>query len=131
LGCRRHYRIPSKDMLNKNILLVVKGSSLALSVTKFFKYFPMKVDISIGKYKSKFPINNYDLVLIEDILLKSEFEKLISQTDETSKVQFALIGSKDIDYDIDMPMFFLEKPVTQGSVYNLLIEVFTKNEIEE
>ena len=131
LGCRRHYRMPSKDMLNKNILLVVKGRNLALSLTKMFKYFPMNVDISIGKYKSKFQINNYDLVLIEDTLLNGELENLITQAKEISKVQFALIGAKNIDYDINIPMIFLEKPVTQGSVYNLLVEVFNNKEIEE
>jgi len=130
LGCRRHYRMPSKDMLNKNILLVIKGNNLALSLTKMFKYFPMNIDISISKYKDKFTMSRYDLILIEDTLLDNELDKLINKTINNHNTQFVLIGNKNTNYNIDNPMIFLEKPVTQGSVYNLLIEVFNNTENE-
>jgi len=127
LGCRRHYRLPSTDYLHKNILLVIEKNNLALSVTKMFKYFPMNVDLCINSYKEKYDLSHYDMVLVEDTLFDFRLYDLIEKAQKKGELHLALLGEKDI-YDVDdtskLHVDFLEKPVTQESVYKLLMKVF-------
>jgi len=127
LGCRRHYRLPSKSILDKNILLVVKGNNLALGLTKMFKYFPMNVDLCINKFKDKYDLSRYDLVVVEDRLLDFHLYALLETAVKKSDVKFVLFGNSDIYNDDDtskLHIDFLEKPVTQESVYRLLLSLF-------
>ncbi len=128
LGCRRYYRLPSKSMLNKNILLVVESNNLALSLTKMFKYFPMNIDLCIKHFKrDKYDLSDYDLILVEDTLFDFRLHELISQAKEKSDIDFILLGNEDIYKKNDTSKLhtgFLAKPVTQESVYDLLLEQF-------
>ena len=127
LGCRRHYRLPSRSMLNKNILLVIEGNSLALSLTKMFKYFPMNVDVCIHRYKEKYDLAAYDLVLIEEALLDIELHAFMRQALMKSDVAFVLLGNGDVYKEGDSSKLhtaYLEKPVTQESIYKLLLELY-------
>jgi len=127
LGCRRHYRLPSKEYLNKNILLVVEENSLALSLAKMFKYFPMNIDICIKSYKDKWDLKKYDLVVVEDSLFNVKLHDLILERLKVSNMQFTLLGYTDPyseDDDSKLHTAYLEKPVTQDGVYQLLLSVF-------
>ena len=127
LGCRRHYRLPSKSILNKNILLVIKGNNLALSLTKMFKYFPMNVDVCIHGFKEKYHLSEYDLVLIEDVLFDRDLHELIREAQRWSDVQFVLLGNGDVYKEGDSSKLhtaYLKKPVTQESVYQLFLELY-------
>ena len=128
LGCRRYYRLPSKTMLHKNILLVVESNNLALSLTKMFRYFPMNIDLCIKHFNSdKYDLSQYDLVLIEDTLFDFQLHDLVAQAKEKSDIDFILLGNEDIYSEDDTSKLhtgFLAKPVTQESVYDLLVDQF-------
>ena len=128
LGCRRHYRLPSKLMLDKNILLVVNSNNMALSLTKMFKYFPMNVDLCIKQFQeNRYDLSDYDLVLIEDSLFDFQFHDLVLKAQEKRDVKFVLFGNEDVydeDDDSKLHTAFLAKPVTQESIYKLLITLF-------
>ena len=128
LGGRRHYRMPSKTMLNKDILLIIGRDNLALSLTKMFKYFPMNLDLWLRRCKEgKHDLTQYDLVLIEDTLFDFQLYDLLEEAQKKSDMSFVLLGDKDIyseDDDTKLHRVFLEKPVTQESVYKLLISLF-------
>lgn len=127
LGCRRHYRLPSKSILNKNILLLIQGNNLALSLTQMFKYFPMNVDVCIHRYKEKYHLSEYDLVLIEDTLLDIGLHERMREAQSLSDVQFVLLGNGDVYKEGDSSKLhtaYLEKPVTQESIYNLFLELY-------
>ena len=128
LGCRRHYRMPSKTMLDKNILLVIEGNNLALSLTKMFKYFPMNIDLCLKRFKQdKYDLTQYDMVLVEDTLFDFQLEERMKKAKNESAVKFVMLGNKDIYEEDDVSKLhtlFLEKPVTQESVFNLLVSLF-------
>ncbi len=128
LGCRRHYRMPLKTMLNKDILLIIESNNLALSLTKMFKYFPMNIDLCLKKCKKdRYDFAQYDLVLMEDKLFDYLFYELLQEAQEKSEMKFVLLGDRDIyreDDESKLHTFFLKKPVTQESVYNLLVSIF-------
>ena len=128
LGCRRHYRMPSKTMLDKNILLVIEGSTLGLSLIKMFKYFPMNIDLCLKRFKEeRHDLTQYDMVLVEDVLFDHNLQQLIKKAQEKSDLKFVMLGNNDV-YDEDdsskLHTVFLEKPVTQESVFELLISLF-------
>ena len=127
LGCRRHYRLPSKDMLDKNILLVIEGNTLALSLTKMFKYFPMNVDICIHSYKEKYNLSDYDLIVIEENMFDFQLRERIVKAQKLSALKFVLIGKEDVYEEKDtsrLHTVYLTKPVTQESIFKLLITLF-------
>jgi len=127
LGCRRHYRLPSRDMLHKNILLVIEGNTLALSLTKMFKYFPMNVDVCIHRYKERYDLSSYDLVLVEEKLFDFRLRDLVVKAQTQSDMKFVLLGKEDAYEKEDTTKLhhaYLTKPVTQESVYKLLISLF-------
>ncbi len=127
LGCRRYYRLPSKDILDKNILLVIKGTNLALSITKMFKYYPMTVDLSINRYKDKFDLTKYDLLIVEDILLDEKLESLIKEAQNSNELKFVLLKNNESEIKTTFNHIdFLMKPVTPDNTYNLLVSLFQK-----
>ena len=115
-------------MLNKNILLVIESTNLALSLTKMFKYFPMNIDLCIKKFrKEKYNLSEYDMILIEDVLFDFQMHDLILKAQKQSKVAFVMTGREDVYTDDDeskLHTAFLKKPVTQESVFQLLISLF-------
>ncbi len=128
MGCRRHYRMPSKSMLHKNILLLIESNNLALSLTKMFNYFPMNIALCIKKCKEdKYDLSEYDLVLVEEKLFDFQLQDHILKAKKKSSVQFVLLGDHDIyseDDENKLHISYLKKPVTPEAVYKLLIELF-------
>lgn len=115
-------------MLDKNILLVIEGNTLALSLMKMFKYFPMNIDLCLKSFKEeKYDLTQYDMVLVEDVLFNYDLQQRIQKAQEKSDVKFVMLGYTDV-YDEDdsskLHTAFLDKPVTQESVFKLLISLF-------
>ena len=88
----------------------------------------MNIDLCIKKFNSdKYDLSQYDLVLIEDTLFDFQVHSLILEAKKKSNVEFVLLGNEDIYSEDDTSKLhsgFLAKPVTQGSIYDLLLEQF-------
>jgi len=130
LGFRRHYRLPSKSLLQKNILLVIHSQNVTLSVTRMFKYFPYNVDISFKKFREdKYSLVDYDLVVIEDSLIDSRFLDLITVAKDEKDIKLVIFRNKESDFEVSQASGYLHKPVTQESVFELIVSLFTSEGI--
>ena len=130
LGFRRHYRLPSKSLLQKNILLIIHSQNVTLSVTRMFKYFPYNVDISFKKFREdKYSLVDYDLVVIEDSLIDSRFLDLITVAKDEKDIQLVIFRNKESDFEVSQASGYLHKPVTQESVFELIVSLFTSEGI--
>jgi hypothetical protein len=130
LGFRRHYRLPSKSLLQKNILLIIHSQNVTLSVTRMFKYFPYNVDISFKKFRDdKYNLIDYDLVVIEDSLIDSKFLDLITMAKESRDIKLVIFKNKESDFEVLQASGYLHKPVTQESVFELIVSLFTSEGI--
>jgi len=130
LGFRRHYRLPSKSLLQKNILLIIHSQNVTLSVTRMFKYFPYNVDISFKKFREdKYSLVDYDLVVIEDSLIDSRFLELISVAKDEKDIKLVIFRNKESDFEVSQASGYLHKPVTQESVFELIVSLFTSEGI--
>ena len=130
LGFRRHYRLPSKSLLQKNILLIIHSQNVTLSVTRMFKYFPYNVDISFKKFREdKYSLIDYDLVVIEDSLIDKRFLDLITVAQDEKDIKLVVFRNKDSDFGVANASAYLHKPVTQESVFELIVSLFTNGGI--
>jgi len=128
LGFRRHYRLPSKSLLQKNILLIIHSQNVTLSVTRMFKYFPYNVDISFKKFREdKYSLIDYDLVVIEDSLIDNRFLDLITVAQDEKDIKLVVFRNKDSDFGVSNASAYLHKPVTQESVFELIVSLFTND----
>ncbi|MEO1953851.1 MAG: hypothetical protein ABGW74_04025 [Campylobacterales bacterium] len=130
LGFRRHYRLPSKSLLQKNILLIIHSQNVTLSVTRMFKYFPYNVDISFKRFREdKYSLIDYDLVVIEDSLIGDRFLDLISVAQAEKSIKLVIFRNKDSSIKVDNTSAYLDKPVTQESIFELIVSLFTQEGI--
>jgi len=129
LGERRHYRLPSSLMLNKNILLVLEENHDAMALTKMFRYFPMDISLSMKRLnRQKYDIADFDLVLIDRTITDEETIQKIGEIQGSSKTNIAYYGECDtLDEAEEKVVFCLPKPATQEDVYTLLVDIFWKS----
>jgi len=130
LGFRRHYRLPSKSLLQKNILLIIHSQNVTLSVTRMFKYFPYNVDISFKRFREdKYSLIDYDLVVIEDSLIEDRFLDLMSVAQAEKSIKLVVFRNNDSSIEVDGTSAYLHKPVTQESIFELIVSLFTQESI--
>jgi hypothetical protein len=127
LGFRRHYRLPSKSMLQKKVLLIVKSENVTSSITKMFKYFPYDVDFGFKAFQNNsMNLLDYDVVVMEDNLLTESFKTNIKEAQKNKKIKFVLLGEEGLD-GCGSVCGCLVKPITQESIFELIISLFNEN----
>lgn len=127
LGFRRHYRLPSKSMLQKKVLLIVQSENSTRSITKMFKYFPYDVDFGLKAYKEdKTDLAKYDVVVIEESLVTKSFAVTIKKVQELKMLKCVILAKRDADVNISdaIASTHLMRPVTQESIFELIISLF-------
>lgn len=124
LGFRRHYRLPAKSMLDKKILLIVSSDNLGRSITKMFKYFPYNVDVKHAE--DNVDLSAYDLLIVEEILVNESFSKKVETIQERQNLKFVILGTGQMSINTAGAVVstHLLKPVTQDSIFELIISLF-------
>ena len=131
LGHRRHYRLPDISMLGKKVLLICENETIAHSIEKMFKYFLYDVDVGFDAFKAQGnDLTLYDILIVDDHLNTEEFEHIIARIQQNIPLKYVLlkdahiVESKTISVTTN-----LVKPVTEESVYELIISLF-KNQTD-
>lgn len=126
LGHRRHYRLPDVSMLGKKVLLICENEAIAHSIEKMFKYFLYDVDVGFDAFKAQGnDLTPYDILIVDDHLNTEEFEHIIARVQRNIPLKYVLlkdahiVESKTISVSTN-----LVKPVTEESVYELIISLF-------
>jgi hypothetical protein len=126
LGFRRHYRLPSKSMLQKKVLLIVESENVTSSITKMFKYFPYDVDIGLKSFRdNSTDLSEYDVVIIEDNLVTESFKQTIQKLKKQKNLKLVLLGGQGLE-GCESACACLVKPITQESIFELIISLFNK-----
>jgi hypothetical protein len=95
-----------------------------------FKYFPYNVDISFKKFREdRYSLVDYDLVVIEDSLIDSRFLDLITVETDEKDIKLVIFRNKESDFEVSHAAGYLHKPVTQESVFELIVSLFTSEGI--
>jgi len=128
LGYRRHYRLPDISMLGKKVLLICENETIAHSIEKMFKYFLYDVDVGFDAFKAQGnDLTSYDILIVDDHLNTEEFEHIIARVQQNIPLKYVLLKDAHIlEYKMISVSTNLIKPVTEESVYELIISLFKK-----
>lgn len=126
LGHRRHYRLPDVSMLGKKVLLICENEAIAHSIEKMFKYFLYDVDVGFDAFKAQGnDLTPYDILIVDDHLNTEEFEHVIARVQQNIPLKYVLLKDAHI---VESKMISVStnliKPVTEESVYELIISLF-------
>ncbi|UPT76995.1 hypothetical protein MN086_08000 [Sulfurovum sp. XGS-02] len=126
LGHRRHYRLPDISMLGKKVLLICENEAIAHSIEKMFKYFLYDVDVGFDAFKAQGnDLTPYDILIVDDHLNTEEFEHLIARIQQNIPLKYVLLQDAHItERKMISVSTNLIKPVTEESVYELIISLF-------
>jgi len=126
LGFRRHYRLPSKSMLQKKVLLIVESGNVTSSIAKMFKYFPYDVNLGFKEFQNdSMDLSEYDVVVMEDNLITNVFKSKIKEIQKIKKLKFVLLGESGLEGCSNV-CACLVKPITQESIFELIISLFNE-----
>ena len=134
---KRHYRLPSSSMLNKNILIVDSSDKNVISLMKSLTYFNYKTNSipsfeeSIIEDDRKFDImviNQYNLtrkaISIIENMQRTMKTKLVVLNEVYSTINSDLIAGLNIDA-------YLQIPATQQSVLNMIVELYVAKNLDK
>ncbi len=126
LGHRRHYRLPDISMLGKKVLLICENETIAHSIEKMFKYFLYDVDVGFDAFKEQGnDLTPYDILIVDDHLNTEEFEHIIARVQQNIPLKYVLLKDAHIvEYKMISVSTNLIKPVTEESVYELIVSLF-------
>jgi len=126
LGYRRHYRLPDVSMLGKKVLLICESPKVAKSIEKMFKYFLYDVDVGFDAFKAQGNnLTPYDILIIEDKFNSEEFEHIIARVQQHTHLKYVLLQDEHhVEHKTISVSTHLIKPVTEESVYELIVTLF-------
>jgi len=127
---RRKYRLPSKEMVGKRILLCDENDNAALALEGMFKYFRYEVTILPFEtfLQKRIDMSAFDIVVLDEKLFSHHVNKYIEilKKDKGLKV----IGLRNIFLDAsakeksEIIDKYLSKPLSQERVYEAIIDIY-------
>jgi len=127
LGFRRHYRLPNIAMMGKKILVLCESEKVTKSIKKMFKYFLYNVDAGVEEFKHNgSDLAAYDILLLDDKYVTDKFDHIIAKVQQEIPLKCVLLRDEHIVENINTHTVFthLIKPVTQESIFELIISLF-------
>ncbi len=133
LGFRRHYRLPNKTMTGKKVLIVCKSKNMTDSIKNLFQYFLYDVDIGFyNLQKNGGNLSQYDILITEnDSLSTQEFIYIIENNRDTKPLNCVILQDTEAldERTPDSISQNLIKPITQDSIFKLILSLFDNKEI--
>lgn len=133
---KRKYRLPSKGLVGKKILLIDTNDNSALAIEKLFSYFKAEVDIvSADKLKRGMPnFSQYEIVILSDLLFDSRIFRELEDIKSSSNLKIISLSNLFNTYKMTPNSIIdvtLKKPLTQEYVFDTLIQLYSKNNIDK
>jgi HPt (histidine-containing phosphotransfer) domain-containing protein len=132
MGERRFYRLPSKSLLGKRVLLLMHNSLTLMSIARMFKYFPYDLDIGIGGYHpEKHRLHKYDMIVVEKAYFTPKLFNAILEARKEKDVKLVVLGDSDLGLNQNVVTAYMSKPITQSTIFDLIVSIFTRDEEEK
>lgn len=128
LGFRRHYRLPDNEMVGKKVLLICESEEVARSIKHMFEYFLYEVDVGLEAFKKGGnDLTPYDILIVEESLNTEKLEHSIAKVQQKIPLKYVLLQESHADVNdkhILCVSTHLIKPVTEESIYELILSIF-------
>jgi len=127
---KRKYRLPSKVLTEKNVIIVDTNYNSALAIKKMFAYFRHDVKVvSKEDFEASMPkMDAFDIVVINEALFGPRLIDYLSSLKEQKELKVIALnnmmklGEERYDHEaIDIHLF---KPLTQERVFELIISLY-------
>lgn len=127
LGFRRHYRLPDIAMMGKKVLVLCESEKVTETIKKMFKYFLYNVVVGFEEFRNNgSDLATYDIILLDDKYVTDKFDHIIAKVQQEIPLKYVLLRDAHIventnTYTVST---YLIKPVTQESIFELIISLF-------
>lgn len=128
---RRKYRLPSKSMTEKRVLIVDNSFNSALAIKKMFAYFRHEVRV-IKKADFKFAMpkmDEYDIIILNESLFDGRVIRYLNKIkNKNTEVRIialnSLLNVKESNFHDGLIDLHLFKPVNQERVFELIVSLY-------
>ncbi len=132
---KRRYRLPSKSLMNKSVLIIDGSRDTSKSLAEMLAYFHYEsiTTSSVKEANQKIATHQFDIVFIDYDLIK-KCDQDISQENCTARVALMKSGvalsNETIINDIHIQAH-LPKPFTQQMVFSAILELYGEKPAQE
>ena len=125
---RRSYRLPSKQQMDKNVLIVDKKTKTADTLKEMLEYFHHKCwrASSAKELRELFSTHSFDLIVVDEKMFRLCLDKSIQHNCKPNVVVMSTVRQdvlKDMFRGVDVSSC-LHKPFSQRMIYELVVDVF-------
>jgi len=130
---RRSYRLPSRAIMSKKVLIIDTRRKNAEVLQNMLRYFHIASTISVQMEEALLHIEKhaYDIVIVTETLAK-QCAKRCKKARETEK--FIVInserGGKNAYLGLDIADGFLTEPYTHKGIFHALVDIFLDENLE-
>ncbi len=127
----RHYRLPSKTMINHSVLIVDDHTASALAIQKMFEYFKNEVDVLSSKelFSALEMLEDYDIVVVQERYFAKHLNNKITAIKTKKELKTVSLNKNEVFEHSDSETQALldgeiSKPVTVQKVFDLLVSLY-------
>jgi len=132
---KRRYRLPRKDLIEKNVLIVDDNYNAALAIKKMFAYFRHEVTV-ISEFefeKEKIDFSSYDIVILNQNIFDRTLVSYIHALKEKQEIRIISLSSllkreTEAQFSDGVIDAYLSKPLNQERVFEVIISLYEKKE---
>jgi len=134
---RRRYRLPTKSMMGKKVLLCDENRSAALALEKMLNYFRYTVTIiPLEVFKAKkTDMSEYDIVILDEKLFAPHVDQYLKRLKKEKNIKvmglYSIFANTKVKIISDVVDKYLAKPLSQERIYEAIIEIYKYNEEAE
>ena len=124
---KRKYRLPSKEIMKKKVLIIDENSSAADSLTRMIAYYQYSADVVATMNEALYALKilPYDIVCIDSKIIAENVENFIDVIREKTSAKIVLLNGGIADYQkvegIDTELF---KPFNQQDLFNAILDLY-------
>ncbi len=124
---KRKYRLPSKEIMKKKVLIIDENSSAADSLTRMIAYYQYSADVVATMNEALYALKilPYDIVCIDSKIIADNVENFIQVIREKTSAKIVLLNGGIANYQkvdgIDTELF---KPFNQQDLFNAILDLY-------
>ena len=128
---KRKYRLPSKEIMKKKVLIIDENSTAADSLTRMIAYYQYSADVVATMDEALYALKilPYDIVCIDSKIIANDVEKFINVIREKTSAKIVLLNGGITNYQkidgIDTELF---KPFNQQDLFNTILDLYQPEE---
>ena len=130
---RRSYRLPSKSIMEKTVLIIDDRKKNADVLQKMLMYFHIASSVSVQLDEAMLRIRDheYDIVIVTERLVKRCAKRCRQMQQHEKFIVVNSGGGVRSDYlGLDIADSFLREPYTHKGIFNALVEIFSETNVE-